>query len=429
MFDTFWLAQQDQPYDSFCQEVPPGNNDQIFQEGSLDPNATRVVFTLAPFADPLFPNLRSLFWRDFTIVPVHAIVPSLTALHLDFNSFADGKPPPMEFLDAVRERCRYTKHLHVPWSPSGPFDAAISRQVCWWTSLQSFSCPWVTLGTDAVLHLSSVPTLTHLSFIPSSDLSNHLSHFGSILTFPNLASLQINSASLKSVTQFFSYIRLPRIMDLDVCFSHDARKYDIQAYWAAVEQACPSSTLRYLTLVFRNHESESQSHQQLTLDDLPFYKTFRDLHGISIDLPWSVGLTDADLLDLVYESPNLIELAINGDWEWRLGDDGGGVTLDGLVELLRYCPSLDTMSLAIDTRTFTHIPQGLDVWFPPEMMPDFLDSHISLECVPRLASVFIALKLGPWSFRASADGTHSFEEVQLVNNLWDNVRHAMLNES
>ena len=97
---------------------------------------TRVVFTQAAFTNPLFPNLRSLCWRDFTILTiVHAIVPSLTSLFLDFGSFREGKPPLMDFLDIVGERCRYMGDFSVHWSATGPLDATISRQVCPWTNL------------------------------------------------------------------------------------------------------------------------------------------------------------------------------------------------------------------------------------------------------------------------------------------------------
>ena len=103
----------------------------------------------------------------------------------------------------------------------------------------------------------------------------------------------------------------------------------MRAYGAAVEQACPPSTLHRLTLMCYRHAIQDQAHLeeqmrlQLTLDDLP----------------WSVELTDADLLDLVYESSDLFELTINEDWAWRLDDGSDGITLDGVVELLRYCES------------------------------------------------------------------------------------------
>lgn len=120
-------------------------------------------------------------------------------------------------------------------------------------------------------------------------------------------------------------------------------------------------------------------HPQLTLDDFPFYKTFDDLYVMCVDLPWSVALTDADLLHLVHKSPHLTELVINIEHGWTPNDVCNGITLNGPAELLRSCPSLKIMKLAIDTQTFIEIPQGLDVGFPPNMVLDFLDSRRSFQ--------------------------------------------------
>ena len=94
---------------------------------------------------------------------------------------------------------------------------------------------------------------------------------------------------------------------------------------------------------------DEHHHPHLTLDDIP-YKAFGELCEIGINLSLHVKLTDSDLLDL------------ESAWPWlRIGR--GGITLNGLVHILRRCPSLFRESLATDTRTFTHIPDGLDVSF------------------------------------------------------------------
>ena len=397
--------------------------------GSLDQSTLRVLFTLAPFADPLFPNLRSLFWKDFTTLPVmHTAVPSLTSLYLNFKPLTADASLPTKFLDAVGTRCSNMKSFRVSYSPPGPLDAAISRQVFLWSNLQALDCDSVTLSIDLILRLPSASTLTWLSFTLSADLDNHVLHFAPALTFPNLTILEVYSSSLEAVTALFSRIQLPVITGFSVIFTNDASKRNIEAYWTTIRKTCPSNTLAHLMLYHSGEgiqdstDSNEQGRPQLMLDSLPF-KTFGGLYTIHINFPWSVKLTDADLIDLVSTSPFLEGLVINNAWGWRMDDDDDGITLTGLVRLLRRCPSLHNIGLAVNTRTFTHIPHDLDMSFLPRksLSMNLLDSYISFAFVTDLVRVFTSLKLGPPT-RISAwtdtGGGRDQEDMRTASVLW-----------
>lgn len=112
-----------------------------------------------------------------------------------------------------------------------------------------------------------------------------------------------------------------------------------------------------------------------------------------VDLDWHVCLTDADLLQLA--SPHMEKIIIHKTLGWGIGVGGGRITLTGLVQLLRRCPSLNDVCLAIDTATFTEIPEGVGVSFPPRQGPafNFVDSYILPEFVPGVVSVFTTLEL------------------------------------
>jgi len=201
----------------------------------------------------------------------------------------------------------------------------------------------------------------------------------------------------------------------------------IQAYWAAVRKACSSNVVTRLGLqglddaseVLPSHHADRLS--RLVLEDLRPCTTFSELRELYIDFNCSVSLTDADLLELA--SPRMEELLINYDWGWKVNVDGGGITLSGLVQLLRWRPSLHRVCFAIDSRTFTEIPEGLDVSFPPrkQLQIDFLDSHILSEFVPGIVSVLAALGLDASILEAWETYKWEFVGRELFEPIWKRV--------
>jgi len=280
-----------------------------------------------------------------------------------------------------------------------PLDAAISRQLHRWTNLERAECRLVTLNMDTIVHLPSISILKRLSFTLSADLDNHITHLGSAFIFSNLVNLEIGSASLESIINLFSRIQLPKIKDLEVSVSKYTPRWQVREYWTAVQKACPSNTLTHLAFSSSDKGIENltgldkQTRPLLTFDDLLPYKDFGNLRRIYINLALSVNLTDADLLDLVSTSPQLEELSINRFRGWKMGGDGGGITLSGLVQLLQQCPSLHRMSLVIDMRTFTEIPHVSFPSRPKPVLLDHLDSNITHESLLDFDSVFTALGL------------------------------------
>ena len=156
------------------------------------------------------------------------------------------------------------------------------------------------------------------------------------------------------------------------------------------------------------------------LEDLPLSTAFSELRILHFDLNWHVSLTDTDLLRLA--SPRMEEIIINNVSGWGTHKNGGGITLSGLVRLLQQCPSLNDVCLAIDTSTFTEIPEGLDVSFPPRkgLYLNFVDSYILPEFVPGVVSVFMALKLDPSMFFVWQNGGESVGE-QEAEPWWEMV--------
>ncbi|KAF8434138.1 hypothetical protein L210DRAFT_327799 [Boletus edulis BED1] len=116
---------------------------------------------------------------------------------------------------------------------------------------------------------------------------------------------------------------------------------------------------------------------------------FSNLRCINLNIEWKVALTDSELLTLVSAWPYLQELLINRKWGWNTL---GGITPNGILQLLQTCQSLSRIALTIDTRGYTEIPPSpasLGLTLPRMSIIDVLDSFIEEESVPAI-SVFFA---------------------------------------
>ncbi|KAF8420959.1 hypothetical protein L210DRAFT_806203, partial [Boletus edulis BED1] len=63
---------------------------------------------------------------------------------------------------------------------------------------------------------------------------------------------------------------------------------------------------------------------------------------ISLAIEWVVNLSDSELLTWASAWPHLEHFLINERWGWN---SQGGITPNGLLQLLQICPSLNKISL------------------------------------------------------------------------------------
>ena len=130
----------------------------------------------------------------------------------------------------------------------------------------------------------------------------------------------------------------------------------------------------------------------LGLDDLRPCMAFSSLRRIELNTEWNVGLTDSDLPRLIPAWPNLEHLLINEYFGWNTR---GGITPDGLVQLLQTCRSLRAIAIAIDTRGYTEVPPtsraltSLGLTSPAAFHINVLDSIIEADSVPAIAACLV----------------------------------------
>jgi hypothetical protein len=129
-------------------------------------------------------------------------------------------------------------------------------------------------------------------------------------------------------------------------------------------------------------------------DILPFAAF--NLTNMRIELDFIMDLKDADLLQLASDCPRIEGLYISEETGWRFA----GITPVGLLKVLRLCPSLWDISIALDTRGY-QIPAhelepesliGRGLGDPSSsgrsLFLHFSDSVIEEESIPALSAFF-----------------------------------------
>ena len=250
-------------------------------------------------------------------------------------------------------------------------------------------CPQVVLDVDGLAHLSRMPALTQLTFslratLPASD---------SPLFFSNLHDLTLHSKFLEPISRLLSQTRLPVITNLTAYINNCPSKQELSSFLASVPTSNAHHTIERLQLTqwFSPLSNVLRSEAPLLdLEDLRPYMTLSNLRRIELDIEWNVDLTDSEVLMLASTWPKLEHLLINADWGWN---SLGGITPDGLVQLLQTCRSLSGIALAFDTRGYTEshpsqAPASLGLTLPREFSIDVVDSIIEAESVSAVATFF-----------------------------------------
>ena len=381
----------------------------------------------------MFPNLRILRWefiRETFPLMHHLAVPLLTSLEINFV-FGDV-PSFHSFPQSLGDLCpnmrKFRIHMRRPQVDS---DEAISGLVRRWTNLRVVYCPYISLDSDSLSHLSRTLSLTSLSFALSAVVTNDITS-DSILLFSKLRDLEISSRSLEHISRLLSHIRLPTVESLTVCIDSCPSKHILRSYLIAVQKSCTHHSLVTLKLI-QTRSPSSINHglewYQLTIDDIKPCMAFHQLRRLDISIASTVYLTDDDVLGLASACPHLECLLINEEWGWNIGPRGG-ITPDGLLLLLQRLRSLRHFCLAIDTWGYAQVSPALESAQTAGIIPraplsvNVVDSIIHPASIDALADFFGRVlqqhaNTSSWYWSTSVMGDRLDSEIS--RKLWEDV--------
>ena len=263
--------------------------------------------------------------------------------------------------------------------------------MCRWPDLCSVICPRVILNVDDLVHLSHMPALTQLEFVPSDSFP--ASH--PLLVFPNLHDLTLRCESSSLISRLLFRTRLLAITNFEVNILECPSKQELSSLLASVQASCAVLTIQSLRLICYPPLPRSVDGREARLLDLEYLRpcmAFSDLRCLTLDMEWNVDLSDSEVLALGLAWPKLEKLLINEHWGWN---SEGGITPGGLLGLWETCRSLNEIAVSFDTRGYTQVYvypsealRNPELGPPPHLSIHVLDSAIEEESVDAIIEFF-----------------------------------------
>ncbi|KAH7909641.1 hypothetical protein BJ138DRAFT_1154807 [Hygrophoropsis aurantiaca] len=311
-------------------------------EGMANVMATLLMKYNAHSSRHLFPNLRTVTWcsqEKSELQFAHLFLPpSLRCLTVEFDCFdPDPRAPGLVLLP--EHQCPTLTQFRI----RGPIFsqsliAAVSRALesrpC--QQLESLDCDQI--DESALRYIAKLPTLKDLSIY----LPYWLSTYGPDEGFINLQTLSLTASDLSAVVGFLPPTRLP-LKSLRICImpdnSYNLPSAPLQQLFSRLSAGLRHTHLTQFHLLGPPHNDLRETLDFAALRPLSLFSELTSvrLHGFC-----GFDLDDDALAELAGAWPHLEELTLEG---CRRTPE---ITLKGVRSLIRACPLLHTLELAID---------------------------------------------------------------------------------
>ncbi|KAH7930244.1 hypothetical protein BV22DRAFT_66416 [Leucogyrophana mollusca] len=309
-----------------------------------------IALCSAPAPIPLLPNLTSLNWNLRARGHIHIlwrlISPSLTSLMLCVQASTLTSPRDLSLLALLGHVCPSLKEFHVV----GAGDARGVVHALTWSVCRMQNLTAITnhhLGSEAILHLARLPSLTHLtiSIPPNFNPISTVLHLRKP-AFSSLRELNVCSDTLVRTTAFLKLIDVaPEVV---VARANSASGAVVVAdLFATLASSCSPNAVHNVRISDITYPSIEVDPQDYTigLQELRPLLRFAKLRHLHLDTECSFALDDTTLLEMAKAWPNIVVLSLNRYARW---DIAAQVTPLGFLTLLQRCPNLAELSIAID---------------------------------------------------------------------------------
>ncbi|KAG1766261.1 hypothetical protein EDD22DRAFT_950617 [Suillus occidentalis] len=311
-----------------------------------------IMLSYPSASAPLFPNLRELTWyaggSQFAAEFLRmTLVPSLRVLSLRFTSASSSF---LSILSSLGTLCPHLQNMSLRYRPatedlSSTLSPFIAQSISQLRNLHTLML-WdlANPGMDHIMQLQALRSL---------DLDLRISSAGerqSLLPFPgfhHLHYLCLRCGAFERAAELLSSLQVIRCKEIKIAFTS----------WIAELSANPSASLsQFLAIlpeICDNNELQRFSlmasrviirHTELAV--FAPLRAFRNLIVLQIERGCSTSITNGELCQMVAAWPMLQVLKISC---YIAIDTTAVPTFCGLLGVLRLCPSLTSLALAIDT--------------------------------------------------------------------------------
>ncbi|KAG2028851.1 hypothetical protein BDR03DRAFT_976267 [Suillus americanus] len=311
-----------------------------------------IMMSYPSTSAPLFPNLRELTWHaggsyfaaEFLRM---TFVPSLRVLTLRFTSASSTF---LSILSSLGTLCPHLQSMTLRYRPemedlSSKISPFVAQSISQLRNLHTLML-WdlANPGIDHIMQLQALRTL---------DLDLRTLSVGerqSLLPFPgfhHLHCLCLRFGAFERATELLSSIRLIKSKEIKIVFtswiaeSSKSPSASLSQFLAILPEICDNKELQRFSLM---GSRVITMHTELAV--FAPLRAFRNLIVLRIERGCSTSISDGELCQMVAAWPMLEVLKIS----CYIAIDATAVpTFCGLLGVLRLCPSLTSLALAIDT--------------------------------------------------------------------------------
>ncbi|KAG2154389.1 uncharacterized protein EDB93DRAFT_1131952 [Suillus bovinus] len=336
----------------------------ITQSGDPSPiiEHLRILMLSYPYpSSTMFPALQSLAWNvNQTHLIIEflrmAFVPSLVSLDLRITSIS---PALMSVLSTIGTACpnltSFRPQVDDPtWNRElAPF---LTQAICQLHHLSALTvCELEDPGMMHVTQLQSLKTLwlyigpsflRRTGLLPQSLGLEHLEHLG------------LQAIRLNHMTDFLRSLGTVRSKHITAVFSSNAfgqQSDSISQFCTMVLERCDNDTLEAITLCEQFYNTFHNVYAQPS--DFGPLRLLRNLTYFDVEAACTISISNDGLGELVKAWPKLTTFRLNC---YRDPTSTVLPTFHGLINVLRLCPELVSLSLVIDTTQL----DGIDIKSP-----------------------------------------------------------------
>ncbi|KAH9945542.1 hypothetical protein B0H21DRAFT_433315 [Amylocystis lapponica] len=373
---------------------------------SVTVEGLRTMSLFQPVASFLLPNLKKLRW-DITDRDIYEYVymflgPKLQWLHLGDPSHTATQV----ILQSLGTRCPLLQKLAMngdAYPSLKDMEQDVTMAICALKHLHTIIIP-IPITNDAVYHLATLPSLCCMKISPAiDDQLLGLLTCSATSIFPGIQYFHIDSIDLdKHTMSIVSLVQSKRMQVFRLSAYHHPSTDTLRGFLDALLHCCTNALtsihLHFPRKASRPLENAPPDHIDCTirLHTLSPLLTLHRLEKLEVSSS-HLELTNEDIEKIAIAFPELHTLAL---MPTHASDRIPLVTLEGLIPLLRHCPRLETLRIALNAIASSpnptvfsesRIPQSslrqFDVADSPIGSPAAVAAFLSAFCTPQLLNI------------------------------------------
>jgi hypothetical protein len=306
----------------------------------------------------LFPNLRWLQLpsaHHASFAPMLFLGDQLNSLSLPWINSLDEYN---SLFNAILTHVPNLVTLDLGTGKGLPFRecSELSQSICGLKSLQRLTTGSLVLDTDSILHLASLPYLQTVQ-LPNS-ASNVLQSLSELSSHPfsGLQCLQMSTSTLKPWPAFLERLKPHHLRTIRLDCTHLPSTEDIHEFFLALSDSPSQPHMHSVHLTQPWSSLPSLAPKVATGLVVDFWilaplLVFDNLTKLDFTLACSLSFDDQDIATMAASWPKLQHLQLGSPLGWG---QPSGITLRGILALVKACPELEHLGLTLDASSLPY---------------------------------------------------------------------------